>query len=48
MGKAANATISYLHNFLPMVPEINVVMHADKCSGQNNNNRVAFSYLIHA
>ena len=41
-GKGANATISYVHDFLENhgAGETNVHLHADNCGGQNKNNYV--------
>ena len=46
IGKGANCTISLLHHFLSHhnFGEINLVLHADNCSGQNKN-RYVMQYL---
>ena len=40
VGKGANETISYVHNFFARheLGEKHVHLHADNCSGQNRNN----------
>ena len=44
-GKGANATISYVHDFLENhgAGETNVHLHADNCGGQNKNNYVLWT-----
>ena len=46
IGKGANCTISLLHHFLGHhnLGELNLVLHADNCSGQNKN-RFVMQYL---
>ena len=40
VGKGANATISLLHHYLDNhgIREVNLLLHADNCIGQNKNN----------
>ena len=40
VGKGANATISLLHHYLENhgIKEVNLLLHADNCIGQNKNN----------